>query len=118
MPAYRYHVSGQAVVTLAGKDFYLGTFDTPESRARYFTLIQDYNENGKAAPDTPTHQKDLPVTVRTVTGEFREWIQERYANDYKERKRREGAALSARLSFLTPRGLDHERLIFRLAGRD
>lgn len=90
MPAYRFHVSGQAVVTLAGKDFYLGTFDTPESRARYFTLIQEYNENGKVAPDTPTHQKHLPVTVRTVTGEFREWIQERYGNDYKERKRREG----------------------------
>ena len=39
MPSYRFHVSGQAVVTLCGKDFYLGAHDTPESRARYFALL-------------------------------------------------------------------------------
>ena len=53
MPAYRFHVSGQAVVTLAGKDFYLGPHDSPESRARYFELVQEYNANGKIAPNTP-----------------------------------------------------------------
>jgi integrase len=90
MPAYRFHLSGQAVVTLAGKDFYLGPHDSPESRARYFQLVQEYNANGKVAPDTPTRQKDQPVTVRTVVGEYREWIRERYANSYKERKRHEG----------------------------
>lgn len=90
MPAYRFHVSGQAVVTLAGKDFYLGPHDSPESRARYFELVQEYNANGKIAPDTPAHQKEQAITVRTVTGEYREWIKERYANSYKERKRHEG----------------------------
>ena len=90
MPAYRLHVSGQAVVTLAGKDFYLGPHDSPESRARYFELVQEYNANGKIAADTPTHQKEQAITVRTVTGEYREWIKELYANSYKERKRREG----------------------------
>ena len=89
MPAYRFHVSGQAVVTLAGKDFYLGPHDSPESRARYFELVQEYNANGKIAPETRAHQKEQAITVRTVTGEYREWIKERYANSYKERKRHE-----------------------------
>ena len=58
MPAYRFHVSGQAVVTLAGKDFYLGPHDSPESRARYFELVQEYNANGKIAPDKPVGSKN------------------------------------------------------------
>lgn len=94
MPAYRFHVSGQAVVTLAGKDFYLGPHDSPESRARYFELVQEYNANGKIAPDTPAHQKEQAITVRTVTGEYREWIKERYAKSYKERKRHEGLCVT------------------------
>ncbi len=34
-PAYRFHVSGQAVVRLDSKDFYLGKHGTPESYVRY-----------------------------------------------------------------------------------
>ena len=49
MPAYRFHVSGQAVVTLAGKDFCLGQHDSPESRSRYFALLAEYNANGMNA---------------------------------------------------------------------
>ena len=74
MPAYRFHVSGQAVVTLAGKDLYLGPHHTPESRARYFELVLEYNANGKQASDAPTHQIEQAITVRTVTGECREHI--------------------------------------------
>jgi hypothetical protein len=64
MPAYRFHISGQAVVTLGGKDFYLGAHDTPESRARYFQLVQEYNASGKQAPDAPTHQREHPRTTQ------------------------------------------------------
>ena len=65
--ADRYHVSGQAVVTLAGKDFYLGKHDTPESRARYHALLAEYNGNGLQAPEQLTHQVDVPITVSCVT---------------------------------------------------
>ncbi|MCS7466114.1 site-specific integrase [Stieleria sp. ICT_E10.1] len=81
MPAYRYHVSGQAVVTLAAKDFYLGEYDSPESRARYFSLLAEYNSNGQQAPGQPQRQAETPITVRCVTGEFREHIKTKYANN-------------------------------------
>ena len=64
MPAYRFHVSGQAVVTLAGKDFYLGPHDSPESRARYFELVQEYNANGKIAPKTTPRRKTKGAGTR------------------------------------------------------
>ena len=40
IPKYRLHkASGQAVVTLRGKDYYLGPHGSPESRAEYDRLI-------------------------------------------------------------------------------
>ena len=36
VPSYRLHKpSGQAVVTLDGRDFYLGAYGTPASKAEY-----------------------------------------------------------------------------------
>ncbi|MEZ6128957.1 MAG: site-specific integrase [Planctomycetaceae bacterium] len=43
IPAYRHHKARNlAVVTLNGRDIYLGEFDSPESRAKYDTLIADW----------------------------------------------------------------------------
>ncbi len=81
-PSYRYHVSGQAVVTFCGKNFYLGPFDTPESRAKYYALLSEYHANGMTAPPSAeTHQGESPVTVRCVTAEFREHVKVKYANN-------------------------------------
>ena len=44
-PARCYHISGQSVVTIAGRDFYLGPHDSPESIARYAVLIGIYQRN-------------------------------------------------------------------------
>ncbi|TWT95756.1 hypothetical protein Pla100_33980 [Neorhodopirellula pilleata] len=41
-PDYRYHVSGQAVVTFNGTNFYLGPHNSPESKAKYRTLLAEY----------------------------------------------------------------------------
>lgn len=84
MPDYRYHISGQAVVTLDGKDFYLGLHDSAESRSKYFALIQEYNANGLKAPKRDSHQADTPISVRCVTGEFREHIKTKYATNKQE----------------------------------
>jgi hypothetical protein len=41
-PSYRLHKpSGQAVVTLDSRDFYLGKYGSPESRAEYDRLISE-----------------------------------------------------------------------------
>jgi len=82
MPDYRYHISGQGIVELSGKTFYLGPYDSPASRAKYFALLQIYHENGLSIPDDygTTHLKELPVSVRCVTGEFREHVEVKYAN--------------------------------------
>ena len=53
-PTRRYHLSGQSVVTLDGKDFYLGKHDSPESITRYAVLVALYQQNGFKLPDSFT----------------------------------------------------------------
>ena len=85
-PGYRYHVSGQAVVTFCGKNFYLGPHNTPESRAKYYALLSEYHANGMTAPPSAeSHQADAPVTVRCLTAEFREHAAKKYANNAQRR---------------------------------
>lgn len=51
VPSYRLHrASGQAVVTICGRDFYLGVFDTEESHQEYKRLIAEYLASGGAEP--------------------------------------------------------------------
>ena len=50
-PTYRLHKStGLAVVTLNGKDHYLGAHGTPESQAKYDRLIAEYLQAGRQIP--------------------------------------------------------------------
>ena len=89
-PARRYHIRGQSVVTIDGKDFYLGKHDSPEAIARYAVLISTYQQNGCRLPDSfdpdeikdraalllgeaPQHQDAAPITVAHVTAAYREW---------------------------------------------
>jgi len=48
-PSLRCHMSGQSVVTLDGKDYYVGKH---ESLARYAVLIGIYQPNGLRLPRT------------------------------------------------------------------
>ncbi len=58
-PAYRYHThSGQAVVRLNGKDFYLGRFGSPASRSEYDRLIAEWLTNGRTLPTERDPQPD------------------------------------------------------------
>lgn len=48
IPAYRLHKSsGQAVVTLSGRDFYLGRYGTPEIRSEYDRIVAEWVANGR-----------------------------------------------------------------------
>ncbi len=81
-PAYQYHMSGQAKVRLDGIDFYLGKHGSPESYARYYALLAEYNANGKVAPikqgQPVTHQDDTPILVSHVTADFRHRVLPRH----------------------------------------
>jgi hypothetical protein len=53
LPSYRRHkISGQAIVTLDGRDHYLGDFGSPASKAEYDRLIVAWLDRGRrpAAP--------------------------------------------------------------------
>ncbi len=63
-PSRRYHLSGQSVVTIDGKDYDLGIHDSPESMARYAVLISVYQANGLGFPmDFDPAQLDGQVSV-------------------------------------------------------
>ncbi len=55
IPSYRHHKSsGQAVVTLSGRDVYLGRYDTPESRDRYHQVVTEWLANHRQTPASST----------------------------------------------------------------
>jgi integrase len=79
VPSYRLHrASGQAVVTIRGKDHYLGKFDSTESRAKYDELITGYKRTaasirakkfrqGKDGPSYRLHSRSNQAVV-TING--------------------------------------------------
>jgi integrase len=111
-PARRYHLSGQSVVTLGGRDIYLGPHDSPESIARYAVLINIYQQSGLTLPDdfdesildqqaalllglsapsaVASDQKKQPILVRHITASYRQHIAVNYAADPTEFQRLSG----------------------------
>src|SRR3982751_3984410 len=61
-PSYRLHrPTGQAVVTLNGRDYYLGRHGSPASRAEYDRLIAEWLANGRRPPAQATGPVDVSV---------------------------------------------------------
>ncbi|MEO1525809.1 MAG: site-specific integrase [Planctomycetota bacterium] len=110
VPARRFHISGQSVVTIAGRDFYLGPHDSPQACARHSALIAVYQSHGLALPDgfditeieaaamslmiaagspVASHgdQSKEPILVRHVTSSFREMAKVRCAESHAEHSR-------------------------------
>jgi len=53
LPHYRLHrASGQAVVTLGGRDHYLGPYGSPRSHQMRDQLIAKWLANGRQSPQT------------------------------------------------------------------
>lgn len=73
-PSYRLHKpTGQAVVTLGGKDLYLGKHGTPESREKYDQLIVEWitrGRPGRIADKTGQVPTDLTVSEMHPEGEI------------------------------------------------
>ena len=65
--AYRLHKqSGQAIVTLSGKDHLLGEYESKISRGKYDRLIAEWLANGRHAD----YRRVEGVTVSRVVAEF------------------------------------------------
>jgi hypothetical protein len=65
-PSYRLHKArGCAVVTINGKNHYLGPYDSPESHEKYARLIAEWrvNREGLAALPSPTPNGDLTISA-------------------------------------------------------
>ena len=73
-PTYRKHrASGQAVVTLDGKDYYLGPYRSKASRIEYDRLVGEWQANGRRMPLEATD-----ITVSEIAAAYWKWAQSYY----------------------------------------
>jgi integrase len=76
-PSYRLHKpSGQAVVTICGRDYYLGRWNTPQSHAEYDRLIAEWLANGRRLRGQDATPSD--ITVTEVILAFDKYAEQRY----------------------------------------
>jgi hypothetical protein len=67
IPSYRRHKpSGQAVVTVGGRDIYLGKWNTASSRAEYNRIIAEWTAHGGTLPT----KQDGDFTVTELLAAF------------------------------------------------
>jgi len=67
VPSYRLHKqSGQAIVTLSGRDVLLGRYNTSESRETYNRVVAEWLAAGR---QPPAEQHD--ITIAEVVAAFR-----------------------------------------------
>ena len=78
VPKYRHHRgSGQAIVTIDGKDFYLGPWKSKASRIEYDRIIGEWQANGRRlSVDTGTHH-----TVVELAAAFLRHAQKHYVKN-------------------------------------
>lgn len=73
VPSYRHHKpTGQAVVTIKGRDIYLGRWNTAASRAEYDRLIAEFLANGRQLRD------EVDTTVVEVINAYRKFAEQYY----------------------------------------
>jgi integrase len=81
LPSYRKHrKSGQAIVTLSGKDHYLGPHGTKASRAEYDRLIGEWLANGRRSPNQSV---ETAITVETLLADYWRWAKTYYVKNGK-----------------------------------
>lgn len=75
-PSYRHHKpSGQAVVTLNGRDVYLGAYDSRESRAEYDRVVAEWLANGRHLPG------EDDITIAELVARYAEHVRGQYRSD-------------------------------------
>ena len=82
LPSYRLHKrSGLAVVTLNGKDFYLGKYKSKASWDEYYRLTGEYISNGRKLP--PTRGNGSGIFIQELVIRFLEWAESYYRKNGK-----------------------------------
>lgn len=67
LPTYRYHKARDcAVVTIDGRNRYLGSYGSPESHEAYARLIAEWNSNGKQFFPTPAESSSAEQSVGEI----------------------------------------------------
>ncbi|QEF97910.1 hypothetical protein Mal15_19560 [Stieleria maiorica] len=74
-PKYRKHrASGQAIVTLDGRDFYLGPHGSRASKLEFDRLILEYLANDRSLP----REEEASLTVAQVLNKYRKFAERYY----------------------------------------
>src|SRR4051812_13340039 len=76
VPKYRRHSSGQARITIRGRDHLLGPFGSPESKEAYRRLIAEW-VNGPAS-DVVTRQAEPPLMVAELIHAYWQFAEVHY----------------------------------------
>ena len=81
-PSYRFHKARNcAVVTVNGRDHYLGTYDSPESWEKYHRLVAEHlTERREPLPPVPA---DTPLTVTELIARYWRFAKSYYVKDDK-----------------------------------
>ena len=67
LPNYRHHkASGQAVLTLGGRDYYLGPYNSDESKAEYNRLIGEWAANHRHAPKSSQSRAEADGPAESI----------------------------------------------------
>ena len=75
VPKYRKHkASGQAIVTLCGRDFYLGPHGSKTSIAEYDRLIAEWLANARRLP----REANTPIAMERLLADFWQYAQNYY----------------------------------------
>jgi integrase len=82
IPTYRFHkASGQAVVVIRGRSFYLGQWDSPESHAEYRRVIGEWCAIGQRSPEPPSATVPAPLTIDELILAYWEHARTYYVKD-------------------------------------
>ena len=79
IPSYRLHKpTGQAIVSLCGKIFYLGKYKSKASRERYTELIADYAANNRKLPPTRSQSE---ILIEKLVFNYLSYAEKYYSNN-------------------------------------
>ena len=83
LPTYRRHASGQARVTIAGKDYLLGPYGSKKSKELYDRLLGEYIASGRSRSFGAKPADELTVAV--LLDRFKSYAKQRYGVDKRGR---------------------------------
>ena len=82
-PKYRHHKARDcAVVTIHGKDHYLGEYDSPSSWEKYHRLVAEWMSR-RNTPTPAEAEPDAPLTVTELVAAYWKFVKGHYTKDGK-----------------------------------